>query len=111
MASLAWHAGDRWRVLELAAVTRIGRSLNADVRFDDHVISRRHAIIVADDDGLWLSDDRSLAGTTLNEEPVKERMALQHGDVIGVGPYQLRFLAPVGQTQRASQPEALSAVA
>jgi len=40
--------------------TRIGRSLAADIRFDDPTVSRRHALIVRQPDGLRVLDDRSL---------------------------------------------------
>src|SRR5437588_12455368 len=42
--------------------TRIGRSLAADIRFDDPTVSRRHALIVRQPDGLRVLDDRSLNG-------------------------------------------------
>src|SRR6185437_7535177 len=40
--------------------TRIGRGLAADVRFDDPTVSRRHALIVRNVDGVRVLDDRSL---------------------------------------------------
>ena len=46
--------------------TRIGRSLAADVRFDDPTVSRRHALIVRQPDGVRLLDDRSLNGVFVN---------------------------------------------
>ena len=49
--------------------TRIGRSLAADVRFDDATVSRRHALIVNQADGVRVLDDRSLNGVYVNGEP------------------------------------------
>ena len=46
--------------------TRIGRSLAADVRFDDPTVSRRHALIVRQPDGVRVLDDRSLNGVFVN---------------------------------------------
>ena len=46
--------------------TRVGRSLAADVRFDDPTVSRRHALIVRQPDGVRLLDDRSLNGVFVN---------------------------------------------
>src|SRR3954447_23213861 len=46
--------------------TRIGRSLAADVRFDDATVSRRHALIVHQADGTRVLDDRSLNGVYVN---------------------------------------------
>ena len=39
--------------------TRIGRSLSADIRFDDATGSRRHALVVNQADGVRVLDDRS----------------------------------------------------
>ncbi len=71
--------------------TRIGRSLAADVRFDDPTVSRRHALIVRQADGVRVLDDRSLNGVFVNGERVEWR-SLRDGDEIVVGRYRLRFL-------------------
>ena len=54
----------------------IGRTLAADVRFDDPTVSRRHALIVRQADGVRVLDDRSLNGVFVNGERVEWR-ALQ----------------------------------
>ena len=46
--------------------TRIGRSLSADLRFDDATVSRRHALVVSQADGVRVLDDRSLNGIYVN---------------------------------------------
>ena len=51
--------------------TRIGRSLAADVRFDDSTVSRRHALIVSQADGVRVLDDRSLNGVYVNGRRVE----------------------------------------
>jgi DNA-directed RNA polymerase subunit RPC12/RpoP len=71
--------------------TRIGRSLAADVRFDDPTVSRRHALIVHHPDGVRLLDDRSLNGVFVNGERIDGRL-LQDGDEIIVGRYRLSFV-------------------
>lgn len=71
--------------------TRIGRSLAADIRFDDPTVSRRHALIVRGPDGLRVLDDRSLNGVFVNGERV-EWSALADGDEIVIGRHHLRFL-------------------
>ena len=70
--------------------TRIGRSLAADVRFDDPTVSRRHALIVRGADGVRVLDDRSLNGVFVNGQRV-EWSALTHGDEILVGRHRLHF--------------------
>ena len=71
--------------------TRIGRSLAADVRFDDATVSRRHALIVVQADGVRVLDDRSLNGVFVNGERVDWRV-VRDGDEILVGRYRLTFL-------------------
>ncbi len=72
--------------------TRVGRSLAADVRFDDPTVSRRHALIVRQADGVRVLDDRSLNGVFVNGERV-EWSVLKDGDEILVGRYRLYFLS------------------
>ena len=61
--------------------TRIGRSLAADVRFDDATVSRRHALVVSQEDGVRVLDDRSLNGIYVNGRRV-EWSPLTDGDEI-----------------------------
>lgn len=68
--------------------TRIGRSLAADVRFDDATVSRRHALIVSQPDGVRVLDDRSLNGVYVNGRRV-EWSPLRDGDEISVGRHSL----------------------
>ncbi len=89
---LAWHDGSDVKLLALEREwTRVGRSLAADVRFDDPTVSRRHALIVRQHDGVRVLDDRSLNGVFVNGERV-EWHALQDGDEILVGRHSLRFI-------------------
>ncbi len=71
--------------------TRIGRSLAADVRFDDPTVSRRHALIVRQPDGLRVLDDRSLNGVFVNGERV-EWSTLADGDEVVIGRHHLHFI-------------------
>ena len=71
--------------------TRIGRSLAADIRFDDPTVSRRHALIVRQPDGLRVLDDRSLNGVFVNGERV-EWSTLADGDEIVIGRHRLYFI-------------------
>ena len=71
--------------------TRIGRSLAADVRFDDSTVSRRHALIVSQADGVRVLDDRSLNGVYVNGRRV-EWSPLADGDEIVVGRHTIHFM-------------------
>jgi pSer/pThr/pTyr-binding forkhead associated (FHA) protein len=85
--------------------TRVGRSLAADVRFDDPTVSRRHALIVRQPDGVRVLDDRSLNGVFVNDERVDWR-GLTDGDEILVGRYRLTFLQVQEVPQASSELEA-----
>jgi pSer/pThr/pTyr-binding forkhead associated (FHA) protein len=90
---LAYEEGSELRTVALTREwTRIGRSLAADVRFDDPTVSRRHALIVRHPDGVRLLDDRSLNGVFVNGARVDGK-TLQDGDEIVVGRYRLAFLS------------------
>jgi predicted RNA-binding Zn-ribbon protein involved in translation (DUF1610 family) len=71
--------------------TRVGRSLAADIRFDDPTVSRRHALVVRQPDGVRVLDDRSLNGVFVNGERVEWR-ALRDGDQLVVGRHHLHFV-------------------
>ncbi len=84
--------GPKTRIVALTREwTRIGRSLAADVRFDDPTVSRRHALIVHQPDGVRVLDDRSLNGVFVNGERVDGKL-LHDGDEIIVGRYRLGYL-------------------
>ena len=86
--------------------TRVGRSLAADIRFDDPTVSRRHALIVRQPDGLRVLDDRSLNGVFVNGERV-EWSTLADGDEIVIGRHHLHFLdIPAVSGMRYSTPAA-----
>jgi predicted RNA-binding Zn-ribbon protein involved in translation (DUF1610 family) len=72
--------------------TRIGRSVNADVRLDDPSVSRRHALVVAEPGkSLRVLDDRSLNGVFVNAEAV-EWGPIEDGDELAIGRYSLFLL-------------------
>ena len=99
---LAYEEDGTERIVALAREwTRVGRSLAADVRFDDATVSRRHALIVCQADGVRVLDDRSLDGVYVNGRRV-EWSALSDGDRITVGRHTLWFLDTVGAASTAT---------
>jgi DNA-directed RNA polymerase subunit RPC12/RpoP len=107
---LCFEEGEQLRTVALTREwTRIGRSLAADLRFDDPTVSRRHALIVRQADGVRLLDDRSLNGVFVNGSRV-EGKTLQDGDEIIVGRYRLIFLrvADGGESERTLTPDSTS---
>ena len=95
---LAYEDGDdELKVVALTREwTRIGRSLAADVRFDDPTVSRRHALVVRQADGVRVLDDRSLNGVFVNGARIDRsgvaQQVLKDGDEILIGRYRLCFL-------------------
>ena len=72
-------------------ITRIGRSLSADIVLEHSSVSRRHAMIVRRGEHSVLLDDRSMNGVLVNGERATEA-TLKHGDEISLGRVVLRFV-------------------
>jgi DNA-binding winged helix-turn-helix (wHTH) protein len=69
----------------------LGRSLEADIRFDVPGVSRRHARIVVDGEHVALEDLGSQNGTYLRGERITGRAALADGDEVRLGPVSIVF--------------------
>jgi len=104
---LAFEQDDRVVVIPVSREwTRIGRSLAADIRFDDATVSRRHALIAAEEQGVRVLDDRSLNGIQVNGRRV-EWSPLHDGDQISIGRHTLYYLDTV-VAPRATEAAAVS---
>lgn len=68
----------------------IGRRPSNDIVLDDSTVSGNHAAIL-NLQNVYVEDLGSTNGTLLNGKPVQKRM-LSHGDVIGIGQHELRFV-------------------
>ena len=89
---LAYEESGRHVVLALSREwTRIGRSMAADLRFDDATVSRRHALVVSQPEGVRVLDDRSLNGVYVNGRRV-EWSPLSDGDEVAIGRHTLYFI-------------------
>jgi pSer/pThr/pTyr-binding forkhead associated (FHA) protein len=87
--------------------TRIGRSLAADIRFDDATVSRRHALLASEEGGVRVLDDRSLNGIQVNGRRV-EWSPLNDGDELTIGRHTLHFLDTVSEPAPAGSASAAS---
>src|SRR5687767_7305122 len=78
----------------------LGRSLDADIRFDVPGVSRRHARIVVDGERMALEDLGSHNGTYLRGERITGRATLADGDEVRLGPVSIVFrqVSPEGST-------------
>jgi pSer/pThr/pTyr-binding forkhead associated (FHA) protein len=107
---LAYEESGRHVVVPISREwTRIGRSMAADVRFDDATVSRRHALVVSQAEGVRVLDDRSLNGVYVNGARV-EWSPLTDGDEIVIGRHTLFFIdaatvGPAVSTARAAATE------
>ena len=71
--------------------TTIGRSPDCGIFLDDVTVSRRHAVLVQRDSGLFIEDQGSLNGTFVNRKRV-ESAQLEDGDEVQIGKYRMTFL-------------------
>jgi pSer/pThr/pTyr-binding forkhead associated (FHA) protein len=89
---LAYEESGRHVVVAISREwTRIGRSMAADLRFDDATVSRRHALVVNQAEGVRVLDDRSLNGIYVNGRRV-EWSPLADGDEVSIGRHTLFFM-------------------
>ena len=92
---LALQDGDKTRLLRLDQdITHIGRGSSAQVRFEDHHVSRDHAILVRHGRRFRLLDNRSANGTFVNGRQIVATN-LNPGDVIEIGPVRCQFVEVV----------------
>jgi FHA domain len=70
----------------------IGRGQQADLRIDDTMLSRQHAVVFYTGEEFRIRDENSANGTMLNGSLVVE-YALRDGDEVGVGTSLLVFRA------------------
>lgn len=93
MAKLVLSAGDAIRqqcFLDKERIT-VGRGPSNAIVVDDPAVSREHAAIVPVGNDHILEDLDSANGTIVNGRRISRRI-LQHGDVISLGGYHLRYL-------------------
>lgn len=69
----------------------IGRQPQNHIVLNDLGVSGRHALIATTDNDFYLEDLNSTNGTQVNGQPVGKHF-LQHGDIIGIARYQLRYV-------------------
>jgi FHA domain len=89
---LAFGDGPDTRLLRVESdITHLGRGTSADIRFDDHRVSRDHAILVRHGRHLRLLDNRSANGTFINGRRIVAT-PICAGDVIDLGPVRMRLV-------------------
>jgi len=79
----------------------IGRSDASDLVLDNQLVSRSHAVFEMVGSAMTIRDLQSHNGTYVNGER-RDSVALNNGDEIKIGSYQIRFLGnsgPIGDAQ------------
>ena len=90
--------------IEIRGTCSIGRTVSNQVVLPEDRVSRRHAVIHAQDaDEFWLVDLGSSNGTYLNGRRVAQPSRLRDQDKIEIGPFRLLFRQP--QAEGTSAPE------
>lgn len=87
--------------------TTLGRRPYNDIVIDNLAVSGEHAVLSIVDGTVIIEDLRSTNGTYVNGQPIL-RQTLNHGDLLDIGKYKIRF---VQQQVSASSRSALSAIA
>src|SRR5271165_4327408 len=75
----------------------VGRSSDLDMVLVEDMVSRKHARINLQADGIWIEDLGSTNGTFVNGEKIK-RARLKEGDRILIGTSILKVIAGDGST-------------
>lgn len=88
-------------------VIKIGRLPSSHLCIDDESVARMHAVLEVQGDHLRLVDLGSSVGTAVNGARVHKTAAVQLGDALSVGPYQVRLRVP--QTRAVRPASVLSA--
>ena len=75
--------------------TLIGRATEADLRFDDDEMSRKHCSIIQKDGKFFVRDENATNGTLLNDQLLKasELYELKNEDELKVGNTYITFRA------------------
>jgi len=82
----------------------IGRSEKAHIRLDHRAVSARHARIIRVGNKCILEDLGSTNGTFINGRKMPKHL-LQHGEVVQIGNYMLRFVNTEKELKRKPEPE------
>ena len=90
---LVLSTGDR--LLESIALDRptltIGRRADNDIALDHLTVSADHALVVAGPEGVRIRDLRSRNGTLVNGLRIDEHV-MEHGDLVEVGIFRMRYV-------------------
>jgi hypothetical protein len=92
------NAGSRFALVE--GPTTLGREPTAVIFLNDITVSRRHAVIVRENDSCVVTDQGSLNGSYLNGRLLDRPAPLTHGDELQFGVFRLVYFYAGASTGR-----------
>ncbi|HEY4116732.1 MAG TPA: FHA domain-containing protein [Byssovorax sp.] len=79
----------------------VGRNATCQLSLDDPLVSRRHALLTVNDDGVLIEDLQSRNGVLVNGRRIQGRISLDVGDRILIGAQELTLLQ--GRSNQSAQ--------
>jgi pSer/pThr/pTyr-binding forkhead associated (FHA) protein len=73
----------------------IGRAEECDVRPLGEEVSRRHCLILVEGEAVTVEDLKSRNGTYVNGERIPAKTTVKNGDIVRVGPLELKVSLPL----------------
>lgn len=97
MGRYALDTGRHTFVLAIGA-HRIGRGPASDIRLDDDSVSRDHATLRVEEDGVTIEERGSRNGVRVNGQLQRGAVTLSPGDRLKIGTVELKLVALVGDS-------------
>ncbi len=91
MLTLHWELDGKTKDYTVRLINRIilGRKQDCDVTIDDKSVSRKHATISLEPDGMFIVDEGSTYGTQVNGAKISDKTAIKNGDELMLGDSKL----------------------
>ena len=90
------------RVLLAPGSFTLGRAVDSGLHLDDVEVSRTHAVLHVEHDGIEIEDMGSRNGIYLNGNRVKGRVVIKHGDRVDIGTQQIEIIEEEERHRRAA---------
>ncbi len=99
------HPDGRRQPLSVPDMCSIGKGSQCEVRLDNWRLAKEHARLFTSPSGVLIDDAGSFGGVLVNGQRITAQYGpLQNGDLIGIGPFQLRILNSGEEPQAAPFP-------
>jgi pilus assembly protein CpaF len=99
------HPDGRHQPLSVPDMCSIGKGSQCEVRLDNWRLAKEHARLFTSPSGVLIDDAGSFGGVLVNGQRITAQYGpLQNGDLIGIGPFQLRILNSGEEPQAAAFP-------